>query len=597
MIKGLDLMQRARLTSGCILFCFVATHLLNTALGNISLDAMEAGRRVFLAVWRNPVGTTVLAGAFATHLTLVLYSLYRRRRIRMPVAEAVQVLAGLSIPFVVAVHVLGTRAVHEVHGVEDSYAFVILSLWVWDWQAGVMQTAAVLIAWTHGCLGLYFWLRLKPWFPHAKTTLFVLALLVPTVAIAGFASAGKEAALLAQDPVWLRARVDQSGITPQAADWVYSTATVVRLAAFAVLVLVIAARALRVFVESRKGRFTVSYPDGGRIACDFGLSVLEASRLAGQPHASVCGGRGRCSTCRVRVVSARDELPEASEEERRVLSRVGAPGNVRLACQLRPTGDLSIIPLLPAGAEPRAGYRRPGYLHGAEREVAVLFSDLRSFTRFSETKLPYDVVFVLNQYFRTMGGAIEAAGGRLDKFIGDGVMALFGIEGGPEAGSRQALNAARAMAQGLEELNRQLAHDLREPLRMGIGIHAGPAIVGEMGYRDVTSVTAIGDTVNTASRLESMTKELGCSLIISETVAAHAGIDLSAHPRHMIEVRGRSEPMAILAIADAARLTEIEMPQAGRRRETAGAPPPLRHPGRPEGDPGSPIDDKTAAGR
>lgn len=569
MTKGLDLMQRARLTSGCILFVFVATHLLNTALGNASLDAMEAGRKLFLAVWRNPVGTTVLAGAFATHLTLVLYSLYRRRRLRMPLAEAVQVLAGLSIPFVVSIHVLGTRAVHEVHGVEDTYAFVILSLWVWDWQLGLLQTIAVLIAWTHGCLGLYFWLRLKPWFGRVRTPLFVLALLLPTLAIAGFASAGKEAAILAQDQLWLQARIDQSGITPEAADWVYRTATFVRAGAFAVLVALFAARAVRVYVDSRKGRFTVIYPDGGRIACDFGLSVLEASRLAGQPHASVCGGRGRCSTCRVRIVSGRGDLPAASEEERRVLHRVGAPGNVRLACQLRPTCDVSVIPLLPATAEPRDGYRKPGYLQGSEREVAILFADLRAFTRFSESKLPYDVVFVLNQYFRTMGGAIEAAGGRLDKFIGDGVMALFGIEAGPEIGSRRAINAARAMAQGLEELNRQLANDLREPLRMGIGIHAGSAIVGEMGYRDVTSVTAIGDTVNTASRLEGMTKELSCGLIVSETVAAYAGIDMAEHPRHQITVRGRREPMDILAIADPARLPALDVAPATKRRDEA----------------------------
>src|SRR5690606_12379662 len=110
---------------------------------------------------------------------------------------------------------------------------------------------------------------------------------------------------------------------------------------------------------------------------------------------------------------------------------------------------------------------------------------------------PYDVVFVINQYFGAMGRAIESSGGRLDKFIGDGVMALFGVERGLEAGCRDAVAAARAMAEALRQLNQHLRHDLREPLRMGIGIHAGPAIVGEMGYRAATSLTAIGDAVNT----------------------------------------------------------------------------------------------------
>lgn len=559
-------MQRARLTSGCILFVFVATHLLNTALGNISLEAMEAGRRLFTAVWRNPVGTTVLIGAFAVHLSLVLYTLFRRRRLKMPLAEALQIIAGLSIPFVVTIHLLGTRGIHEVYGVNDTYAFVVLSLWVWDWQQGVLQIVAVLVAWTHGCLGLYFWLRLKPWFASVQNAGFILALLIPTLAIAGFASAGKEAAILAQDSLWLQARMAEVGLPKDAAAWVYDTADYMRLGALAVLLAIFAARFVRVGLEGRRNRFTVIYPDGARVACDRGLSVLEASRIGGQSHASVCGGRGRCSTCRIRVVSGSAALPSPSEAEQRVLDRVSAPENVRLACQLRPTADLAVIPLLPANAEPREGFRRPGYLQGSEREIAVLFSDLRSFTQFSESKLPYDVVFVLNQYFRTMGGAIEAAGGRLDKFIGDGVMALFGIDGGPEAGSRQALNAARAMAQGLEELNRQLANDLQEPLRMGIGIHAGPAIVGEMGFHHATSVTAIGDTVNTASRLEGMTKELACGLIVSETVIDYAGVDYSEHPRKKIVVRGRSEPMEIAAIADPARLPELDGGGNARRR-------------------------------
>ncbi|MEQ9640739.1 MAG: adenylate/guanylate cyclase domain-containing protein [Alphaproteobacteria bacterium] len=573
MFKGNDLMQRARLTSGCILFVFVTTHLLNTALGNISLEAMEAGRRVFVAVWRNPVGTTVLIGAFATHLSLVLFSLFRRRRLKMPWVEALQIIAGLAIPFVVMIHILGTRGIHELYGINDTYAFVVLSLWVWDWEQGLLQVLAVLLAWTHGCLGLYFWLRLKPWFATVQGAAFVIALLLPTISIAGFASAGKEAAILAQNSLWLQARMAEVGLPDGAADWVYDMADLLRMSALGVLVAIFAARWLRVSLEGRNNRFNVTYPDGARVTCDRGLSVLEASRIGGQSHASVCGGRGRCSTCRVRIVAGRGGLPLPSEAEQRVLDRVGAPDNVRLACQLRPAGDVTVIPLLPANAEPRAGFRRPGYLQGSEREIAVLFSDLRSFTQFSESKLPYDVVFVLNQYFRTMGGAIEDAGGRLDKFIGDGTMALFGIDSGPEAGCRQALNAARAMAQGLEELNRQLANDLSEPLRMGIGIHAGPAIVGEMGFHHATSVTAIGDTVNTASRLESMTKELACGLIVSESVIAYAGIEFADHPRKQIQVRGRTEPMEIAAIADPARLAELEAGAPSNR--TAGEASPV----------------------
>ena len=183
--------------------------------------------------------------------------------------------------------------------------------------------------------------------------------------------------------------------------------------------------------------------------------------------------------------------------------------------------------------------------------IAILFADLRAFTRFAERRLPYDVVFVLNRYFSAMGSAIEGAGGRVDKFIGDGVMALFGIEEGPERGCRAALAAARAIVEEMGELNRSLAPELREPLRIGIGIHVGSAIVGEMGHARSTSLTAIGDAVNTASRLEAMTKEYQAQLVISEDVARYAGLEQAALPRHEIMIRGREEPLAILVVADA----------------------------------------------
>src|SRR5262249_59214478 len=109
------------------------------------------------------------------------------------------------------------------------------------------------------------------------------------------------------------------------------------------------ARAARSVVQRRRGMIRVTYPDGRRVIMPVGMSVLEISRYARIPHASVCGGRGRCSTCRVRVVAARPQ-PAPSDAESRVLRRVGVSADVRLACQLRPTSDLTLAPLLPATA-------------------------------------------------------------------------------------------------------------------------------------------------------------------------------------------------------------------------------------------------------
>ena len=226
----------------------------------------------------------------------------------------------------------------------------------------------------------------------------------------------------------------------------------------------------------------IGYPDGRFVEVTPGTSVLEASRLAGIPHASVCGGRGRCSTCRVRVRGEIHSIDPPGEDELRVLRRIGARPNVRLACQLRPRGAVEVTPLLPPFAHAADGRRRVDFAQGSEREIAILFADIRGFTALAEGRLPYDVVFVLNRYFAAMGRAVEAAGGRVDKFIGDGVMALFGIESGARAGCREALAAARLMSERLGELNLSLRAELDQPLRIGIGIHAGPTIVGEMGY-------------------------------------------------------------------------------------------------------------------
>ena len=228
-----------------------------------------------------------------------------------------------------------------------------------------------------------------------------------------------------------------------------------------------------------------------------------------------------------------------------------------VACQARPNGPVQIVPLLPPHAGPADARGRPGYLHGAEQVIAILFCDLRAFTNLAEHRLPFDLVFLLNRFFRAMGEAVEEAGGRVDKFIGDGVMALFGIGTTPADGCRKAFEAARRMAVHLAEINSTLAHDLPEPLRIGIGIHAGPAIIGEMGYGRATGLTAIGDAVNTASRLEALTKEFSCQLIASQAVADLAGLSLDRYPSREVSLRGRRESLSVRIIEDAATLAAM----------------------------------------
>ena len=561
---GLDWIVRVRLASGIVLFVYVATHLLNHAFGVISLDAMEWGRLYFLAAWRNPVGTALLYGSLVVHLGLVLYTIYRRRTLRMPLREALQIVAGLAIPPLLALHVVGNRGLHEFHDVNDMYAYVLIAI-LSDPFEGFRLMVALLVTWFHGCIGFHFWLKLKPWYPKLAPWLLSIALLWPAFALAGVATALKEVIYLLETPLWIgQVAAEINFPSDDSVAWALRTLSIGYWSQAGLLVLVLALRIGRQLVARRANSLTITYPGGRKVTVAPGLSVLEASRSAGIPHASVCGGRGRCSTCRVRIAHGLEHLAPASEEEARVLKRVGTPANVRLACQIRPNQDVTVTPLLAPTAQPADGHRRPAYLQGTEREIAILFADMRAFTKFSEKKLPYDVVFVLNQYFRAMGAPIERTGGQLDKFIGDGVMALFGVRGGVQQGCRDALRAAREMAAALNELNETLKDDLPEPMRIGIGIHTGAVIVGEMGYATARSVTAIGDAVNTASRLETSNKEFHSQLVVSAEVATHARVDLSAFPVHSLAVRGRTEPMQVFVIEDAGVLPEIPARPARR---------------------------------
>ena len=550
--------RRLRLITGLILLSYLTTHLLNHALGLISLGAMEAGRYGVLVLWRNPLSTAALYGSLLTHFGLALWAVYQRHQWRMRMGEALQLTLGLCIPLLLAVHFVGTRMAHEWYGVEDSYAKIVLTLWYNSPIHGIRQSVLIVIAWIHGCLGFHFWLRLRPWYPRWAPCFFVVALLTPVLGLLGFAAGGREIEFtIAHDPSWLeRTQQAARSLKPGQGYDLASLLDWILYVFWGCLLFVFAARIIRAQIQ-RRHRIRIKFPSGQEIAVPRGFSVLDASRFGGIPHASVCGGRGRCSTCRVRIASPLPVLPSPSPAEQRVLLRVGAPPNVRLACQLRPENDLAVIPLLPPGASARDGFAQPAYLSGQERVIAILFADIRSFTTIAERKLPYDLVFLLNSYFQAVGDAIAESGGVVDKFVGDGVMALFGLESSPAQGCRHALQAASAMLAKVSELSEKLTEEIPEPLRIGIGIHCGAAVVGRMGYGTNQQVTAIGDTVNVASRLQDATKEFRCRLVISAELARQAGLEVNGLAQHELMVRNRQEPLAVFAIDDLAALKAV----------------------------------------
>jgi len=544
------MIRRVRMASGLVLFAYVATHLLNHSLGIVSLGAMEAMLAWVHPVWTSVPGTLAIYGAFLVHVALAFFALWERRLFHLRPLEGLQYVLGFSIPVLAATHVTGTRINDSFLGGDGShYATVLMGLWYGEPANGVVQIALLFVAWTHVCIGLWFWLRLRPWYAAARPLLSAAAVLLPVLAFLGFVAAERELGVtLAQDPGLLAVTL-ASQARPENRMALGVIAWTVRVTFFAAIASVLVARLVRHRWKRRHGAARVTYPGGRWIDIAPGFTVLEASQMLGVPHTSICGGKGRCSTCRIGVRGDAAALPPPSPEEERVLRRIGAPANVRLACQLRPRGPISVVPLTASPQAGRQHFRRPAYADGSEREIVVLFADLRDFTRLAESRLPYDVVFILNRYCQEMGQAIEAAGGYVDKFIGDGVLALFGLDAPPAQAAGRALQAARAMFARLDELNRGLAGDLAAPLRMGIGIHVGPAVVGEIGYGRSRSLTAVGDTVNIASRLQTLSKSHGCELVLSEDLLRSAGLDLPDAPRHETEIRGRAEPIAIRTLA------------------------------------------------
>ncbi len=547
------LLGRLRLATGLVLFFYVLTHNLNHALGLVSLAAMDWGRIPFLAFWRFPPIEILLFLSLVTHFALGMRALYNRHSLRMPFWEGAQLILGLSIPPLLTLHVLGTVVAHYTFGLDDAYEETVLALASSPVLVGV-QTAAVLVTWIHGCIGLAFWLRLKPWYPKARVALFTAALLIPVLALLGFSQAAREVLALAKQPGWFHDMAERRNLPGREAVEQLYLWLEIALIGYAVIVIgVMFGRYFRDWLIRHRA-IRVAYPDGRIVSIQPGSTILEASRIGNIPHAAVCGGRGRCSTCRVRILAGDATLPPPSIEELKVLARVGAAPGTRLACQAKPQGYVKVVPLLAPGATTRQAQAREDFHSGKEREIAVLFADIRGFTQFSEQRLPYDVVFLLNRYFRAMGEAVIASGGHLDKFIGDGVMALFGVDGKSGNAAAQALDAAKRMSLNLADMNASFGEELKAPFRIGIGIHYGPAIVGEMGFGSIQTLTAVGDTVNTASRLETATKELRCQLVVSQALVEAAQVSAEIGEAHEIELRGRTATLHVCAIKNAATL-------------------------------------------
>lgn len=539
------IMSQLRLVTGLFLALYVFLHLLNHAFGLLSIETAEAYRETIGLFYLSTPMLILFYASLISHAFNALYSIYRRDSLRLKLWQWLQLILGLSILPLLLGHIIGNRGYALLSDIDPNYFYVITSLARKPLVLAKLA-ALVLVLWVHMVIGLHYWQRLKPHYSRSLPYLYALVILVPTLAYAGLIS------MLQQATVWLtdESRLDQiyagaRSISHADLRFLQGLEDRLLLLLALLLLLTLVARQVRIWWQTHTGSYQIMRADGGITRAPQGTSLLEALHADRIPHAAVCGGRARCTTCRVRVGQGLDQLAEPDSLEAQALERISAKANVRLACQIRPTADLSITPLVLANQTLDETLHRGG-VQGHEEYVVTMFVDMRGSTNLGERVLAYDVVFILNRFFTELSDALQLSHGHYAQFAGDGLMALYGLDQDRKHRACQdALDGASEMFRRIDTLNQQLQQEFGESIEMGIGIHGGEAIVGTMGPPKTPLLTAVGDHINIAARLEAQTKQQDCELIISIETLARESITINEAECKNLDVRGRDKNVAV----------------------------------------------------
>ncbi len=292
-------------------------------------------------------------------------------------------------------------------------------------------------------------------------------------------------------------------------------------------------------------------PDNKTVVADLTETVLQASLRSGIPHTHVCGGNARCSTCRVLIVAGMENCVPRNAKEQQMADQLHFSPDIRLACQTLVTGDVKLRRLVldadDVDLTDQLKLQSAHHLVGEERRVAVLFADIRSFTAFAEELPPYDIIHALNRYFYRMEQIIRSHRGYIDNYMGDGLLAIFGIAA-PNAAPIDAVLAGMEMLEEVEKLAPYYASIYGHSFRIGIGVHCGNVVLGSIGPPGRDRVTAIGDTVNFASKIEAANKATGTSILISDDTYHCVKKCVEVNRLEEISLPGRMHPCTLYEV-------------------------------------------------
>jgi len=323
--RGWDLgplRNKVRPVSALVLLAFVVCHLTAHSFLLVSFERAGTALDILMYPWRSVIGTAVLASALLAHYSNALWSIYVRRHLRLSRWEWWQLSLGLCIPLLLMFHVIGTRVAEGLLGVTSHYSSVRLVQWQLSPWLGVLQVMAVLTVWIHACIGVHFWLRTKTWYAGWRPLFVGVGLLLPTLALSGYVTAGNQVLRAAESPNYAKLSLQASNLTDQKRTEIGRIARLGSAIYVALILLPFAGRGVRAWVCRHRRRPLLTHSNGQTVPMLPGATVLETLRENGIPHASVCGGRARCTTCRILVTKGLRNLPEPSGLEARAVARI-----------------------------------------------------------------------------------------------------------------------------------------------------------------------------------------------------------------------------------------------------------------------------------
>lgn len=297
--------------------------------------------------------------------------------------------------------------------------------------------------------------------------------------------------------------------------------------------------------------FEVEFSSEKNITVSEGQSLLHASLAAGIPHFHICGGNARCSTCRVLVLAGKESLTSPNEKENFLKDQMQFPADVRLACQTQVKGNgvkLTRIIRDESDIDLYVGATAASFTEniGIEKEVVIFFIDIRKFTHFVATHLPFDIIHIMRKLFNCFHVIIERNNGKIIETMGDGLYAVFGLNADISQSAAAAINAGHEIFKTLEQLNNDyFSKNFDERIDIGIGAHAGMVVTGNIRLGNKKHLLAMGYPVNVASRLQNATKELNNNFIVSSETLKFAGMPLSDYPSRIVHLRGVEEPINV----------------------------------------------------